>query len=259
VNPPPPPRPVLETRGLTRRFGGFAAVDGVSLSLPPGARHALIGPNGAGKTTLVNLLTGALRPNGGQVLLDGEDVTARPQHLRVKRGLARTFQVNQLFPELTPVEAVSLALCEREGLTARWWCPVRAHRAVEEAAVALLAGLRFQPAELRAPTRGLPYGRQRLLEIALALALRPRVLLLDEPAAGVPPGEGREVLETVAALPRDVAVLLIEHDMDLVFRFASRITVMAQGAVLAEGTPEAIARDPQVREVYLGEGAAAHA
>jgi branched-chain amino acid transport system ATP-binding protein len=231
----------------------------VGLSLPPGARHALIGPNGAGKTTVVNLLTGALRPTAGQVRLDGEDVTALPQHLRVRRGLARTFQVNQLFPDLTPVEAVSLALCERDALTARWWRPVRAHRAIEEEAVMLLAGLRFQPAELRSPTRGLPYGRQRLLEIALALALRPRVLLLDEPAAGVPPGESREVLETVAALPRDVAVLLIEHDMDLVFRFADRITVMAQGAVLAEGTPEAIARNPRVREVYLGEEAAAHA
>lgn len=250
---------VLETRGLTRRFGGFTAVDGVSLSLPPGARHALIGPNGAGKTTLVNLLSGALRPSTGQVLLEGEEVTGLPQHRRVKRGLARTFQVNQLFPDLTPLDAVSLALCEREELSARWWRPVRAHRAVQAEAAALLAGLRFQTAELRTPTRGLPYGRQRLLEIALALALKPRILLLDEPAAGVPPGESHEVLETVAALPRDVTVLLIEHDMDLVFRFAERITVLAQGAVLAEGPPEAIARDPQVRAVYLGEGAAAHA
>ena len=253
------PRPVLETRGLTRRFGGFTAVDGVDLSLAPGARHALIGPNGAGKTTLVNLLTGALRPSAGEVLLQGEDVTALPQHLRVKRGLARTFQVNQLFPELTPLEAVSLALAEREGLTARWWRPVRAHRALEEEAAALLARLHFLPEELGAATRLLPYGRQRLLEIALALALKPRILLLDEPAAGVPPGESREVLETVAALPRDVTVLLIEHDMDLVFRFAERITVLAQGAVLAEGPPEAIARDPRAREVYLGEENTAHA
>jgi len=249
----------LETRGLSRRFGGFTAVDGVDLSLPPGARHALIGPNGAGKTTLLNLLTGALRASAGRVLLGGEDVSALPQHRRAKRGLARTFQVNQLFPDLTPLEAVSLALCEREGLTARWWRSVRAHRAVEEEAAALLARLRFQPADLRAPTRALPYGRQRLLEIALALAMRPRVLLLDEPAAGVPPGESREVLDTVAALPRDVAVLLIEHDMDLVFRFAERITVLAQGAVLAEGPPEAVARDGRVREAYLGEEAAAHA
>jgi branched-chain amino acid transport system ATP-binding protein len=251
--------PVLETRGLTRHFGGFTAVDGVDLALAPGARHALIGPNGAGKTTLLNLLSGALRASAGQVRLAGEDVTALPQHRRVKRGLARTFQVNQLFPDLSPIESVSLALCEREGLTARWWRPVRAQAAVEAEAMALLARLRFAPPEMAAATRLLPYGRQRLLEIALALALRPRILLLDEPAAGVPPGESREVLDTVAALPRDVTVLLIEHDMDLVFRFAERITVLAQGAVLVEGTPEAVARDPRVRQVYLGEEAeAAH-
>jgi branched-chain amino acid transport system ATP-binding protein len=251
--------PVLRTRGLTRRFGGFTAVDGVDLALPAGARHALIGPNGAGKTTLVNLLAGALSATSGRVSLLGEDVTTLPQHLRVRRGLARTFQVNQLFPDLTPLEAVALAIAERERLTARWWRPVRAHRAVEHAAASMLTELRFGRADLTTATRHLPYGRQRLLEIALALALKPRVLLLDEPAAGVPPGESREVLEAVAALPRDVAVLLIEHDMDLVFRFAERITVLAQGAVLAEGPPEAIARDPLVREVYLGEEAALHA
>ena len=246
---------VLETAGLTRRFGGFAAVDGVDLALPAGARHALIGPNGAGKTTLVNLLTGTLRATAGMVRLAGEDVTALSPERRVRRGLARTFQVNQLFPDLAPLEAVTLAVCEREGLTARWWRPVGAHRALVEEAERHLAALRFAPAEMRGATRHLPYGRQRLLEIALALALRPRVLLLDEPAAGVPPGESREVLETVAALPREVAVLLIEHDMDLVFRFAERITVLAQGAVLAEGTPGEIAADPRVREVYLGEAA----
>ncbi|MBX6373609.1 MAG: ABC transporter ATP-binding protein [Acetobacteraceae bacterium] len=250
------PAAALETRGLTRHFGGFTAVDGVSFTLVPGSRHALIGPNGAGKTTFVNLLTGAIRPSAGAVLLEGREVTGLPQHLRVKRGLARTFQINQLFPDLAPIEAVTLALAEREGLTARWWRPVRAHRALEAEAATLLARLRFAPVEMAAPTRDLPYGRQRLLEIALALALRPRVLLLDEPAAGVPPEESREVLEAVAALPRDVTVLLIEHDMDLVFRFAERITVLAQGAVLAEGTPEAVARDPRVREVYLGEATA---
>jgi len=247
----------LATEGLSRTFGGFRAVDGVSLSLPTGARHAVIGPNGAGKTTLVNLLTGALRPIAGRVLLHGEDVTALPQHARVKRGLARTFQVNQLFPDLSPLEAVTLAVCEREGLTARWWRPVPRHAAVAAEAEALLAdALRFPAAAMRAPTRDLAYGRQRLLEIGLALALRPRVLLLDEPVAGVPPGEGREVLDAVAALPRDVTVLLIEHDMDLVFRFAERITVLAAGAVLAEGTPAEVARDGRVREAYLGDAAA---
>ncbi|MBK1658616.1 ABC transporter ATP-binding protein [Paracraurococcus ruber] len=245
----------LATEGLSRDFGGFRAVAGIDLVLAQGARHAVIGPNGAGKTTLVNLLTGALRPTAGRVRLGGEDVTALSQHARVKRGLARTFQINQLFPEFTPVQAVTLALLEREGLTARWWRPVSAHGAVVAEARALLDSLRFAPAEMRAATRSLPYGRQRLLEIALALALRPRVLLLDEPAAGVPPGESRAVLDAVAALPRDVTVLLIEHDMDLVFRFAERITVLAQGAVLVEGPPAEVARDPRVREVYLGEPA----
>ena len=247
--------PVLETEGLTRRFGGFVAVDQVSLSLAPGARHALIGPNGAGKTTLVNLLTGALAASAGSIRLLGQDVTALPQHRRIKRGLARTFQINQLFAELTPVEAVSLAIAEREGLSARWWKPLSAHAAVAAEARALLDRLRLPAADADSPTSGLPYGRQRLLEIALALALKPRVLLLDEPAAGVPPGESREILDSIAALPREVAVLLIEHDMDLVFRFAERITVLAQGAILAEAEPAAIAADARVKEAYLGEPA----
>ena len=249
--------PALETRGLTRRFGGFTAVDAVSFTLAVGARQALIGPNGAGKTTLVNLLSGAIPASAGQVLLGGEDVSALPVHARVQRGLVRTFQISQLFAALSPLESVTLAVLQRAGRGAVWWRPLRRHRAEREEAAALLARLRFTGAEAAAPTDRLPYGKRRLLEIALALALEPRVLLLDEPAAGVPPGESREVLDSVAALPRDVAVLLIEHDMDLVFRFAERITVLAQGAVLAEGTPAEIQRHPAVREAYLGE--AAHA
>jgi branched-chain amino acid transport system ATP-binding protein len=247
----------LETRGLTRRFGGFTAVDDVSFSLPAGARQALIGPNGAGKTTLVNLLSGAIPASAGQVLLGGEDVSGLPVHARVQRGLVRTFQISQLFAELSPLDSVTMAVLQRAGSGAVWWRPLRRHRAERDEAAALLARLRFTEAEAAAPTDRLPYGKRRLLEIALALALKPRVLLLDEPAAGVPPGESREVLDSVAALPRDVAVLLIEHDMDLVFRFAERITVLAQGAVLAEGTPAEIQRHPAVREAYLGE--AAHA
>jgi branched-chain amino acid transport system ATP-binding protein len=249
----------LETQGLTRRFGAVAAVDDISLALPQGARHALIGPNGSGKTTLVSLLAGELVPSAGKVLLDGEDITALSVHARVKRGLARTFQVNQLFPDLTPAESVTLAIAEREGLAACWWRPVARRRRLTDEAESLLGRLRFAAAEMRAPTRDLAYGRRRLLEIALALALRPRVLLLDEPTAGVPPGEGRDVLDTVSALPRDVAVLLIEHDMDLVFRFAERIIVLAQGAVLAGGPPDLVRQDARVREVYLGRAAeAAH-
>ncbi len=244
----------LGTCHLTRRFGGFTAVDAVSFTLMPGARHALIGPNGAGKTTFVNLLSGALPPSEGRVMLFGQDITHLPQHARVRAGLARTFQVNQLFPQFTPLEAVTLAIGEREGQGATWW---RASRAGAEA-TRLLDDLHFPEADRSRVTAELPYGRQRLLEIALALALKPRVLLLDEPAAGVPPAESREVMQAIAALPRDVAVLLIEHDMDLVFRFAERITVLAFGAVLAEGAPEAIAKDPRVREAYLGTAEIAH-
>jgi branched-chain amino acid transport system ATP-binding protein len=244
----------LETRGLTRRFGGFVAVDQVDFSLAPGARHALIGPNGAGKTTLVNLLSGALPASAGSIALFGADITALPQHARARAGLARTFQVNQLFPRFTPLEAVTLAIAERDGQGATWWRPQRR----SDEASGLLDSLAFPEADRSRATAELPYGRQRLLEIALALALKPRVLLLDEPAAGIPPAESREVMQAIAALPRDVAVLLIEHDMDLVFRFAERITVLALGAILAEGTPETIARDARVREAYLGTAEAAH-
>ncbi len=244
--------PALQTEGLVRRFGGFVATSDVSLAVAPGARHALIGPNGAGKTTLVNLLTGFLEPSAGRVLLHGEDVTRLPQHRRVKRGLARTFQINRLFAEFTVLESVTLAVCERLGLGGRFWRPVGAQaRAVDEAA-ALLARLRLLDAA-HTRTGELAYGRQRLVEIALALAAAPRVLLLDEPAAGVPRGESRELFETLAALPAEVTVVLIEHDMDLVFRYADRISVLVGGALLAEGAPAEIAADPQVRAVYLGQ------
>ncbi|MDE2566984.1 MAG: ABC transporter ATP-binding protein [Burkholderiales bacterium] len=244
--------PALQTEGLVKRFGGFVATSDVSLAVAPGARHALIGPNGAGKTTLVNLLTGFLEPSAGRVLLHGEDVTRLPQHRRVKRGLARTFQINRLFAEFTVLESVTLAVCERLGLGARFWRPVGAQpQAVDEAA-ALLARLRLLDAA-HTRTGELAYGRQRLVEIALALAAAPRVLLLDEPAAGVPRGESRELFETLAALPAEVTVVLIEHDMDLVFRYADRISVLVGGALLAEGAPAEIAADPQVRAVYLGQ------
>ena len=215
-------------------------------------RSRLIGPNGAGKTTLINLLTGFLEPSAGTVELQGLDVTRLAQHQRVKRGLARTFQINRLFAELTVLESVTLAVAERMGLAARWWRPVGAHTEAIDAAAALLAQLRLLDVA-HAVTKDLAYGRQRLIEIALALAAQPSVLLLDEPAAGVPTTESRELFETIAQLPREVTVLLIEHDMDLVFRFAERITVLVSGAVLTEGTPQAIAADSRVKEVYLGE------
>src|SRR5262245_33066499 len=213
---------VLETAGLEKHFGGITAVAGLSLSLEKGARHALIGPNGAGKTTVINLLTGVLRPSAGRILLEGEDITALEAHKRVRRGLARTFQINQLFLDLTPLDAVGLAISQRIGAGADWWRLVGTDPVVIEDAVDILTRFHLTDA-MYERTGNLPYGKQRLLEIALAIACRPRVLLLDEPAAGVPEDERHEILATVAALPADVTVLLIEHDMDIVFSFPARI------------------------------------
>ena len=242
----------LQTRNLVKKFGGFVATDDVTLNVAAGARQALIGPNGAGKTTLINLLTGFLEPTAGQVILDGKDVTALAQHQRVKRGVARTFQINRLFADMTVLESVTLAVCEHHGLGACWWKPASAHSGAIEEAAQLLARLRLGDVA-NERTRNLAYGKQRLIEIALALAAQPRVLLLDEPAAGVPTAESRELFETIAALPREVTIVLIEHDMDLVFRFADRISVMVSGALLIEDVPEVIAHDPRVRQLYLGE------
>jgi ABC-type branched-subunit amino acid transport system ATPase component len=242
----------LQTKDLMKKFGGFVATNQVSLNVQAGARHALIGPNGAGKTTLINLLTGFLEPTSGQVILRGDDVTRLAQHQRVKRGLARTFQINRLFAELTVLESVVLAVNERLGLGSRFWKPVASHAQAVDEAVQLLDTLRLSDVA-NAETRNLAYGKQRLIEIALALAAKPQVLLLDEPAAGVPTSESRELFASIAALPRDVTILLIEHDMDLVFRFADQISVLVNGALLTQGSPAQIANDPKVKEVYLGE------
>ncbi|MCO5410655.1 ABC transporter ATP-binding protein [Ralstonia mojiangensis] len=246
------PAPTLSTRGLSRRWGSFHANSDISLSFAPGARHALIGPNGAGKTTFINLLTGTLEPTAGQVLLDEEDITRLPAHQRVKRGITRTFQINTLFPGLTVLESVMLAIFERTGASWHWHRTVASHKDARDEAMALLCRLQLGDDAL-SPTHALPYGKQRLVEIALALATQPRILLLDEPAAGIPSGESTELFEVIASLPRDITILFIEHDMNLVFRFAERISVLVAGRVLAEGTPQEIATDPRVREVYLGE------
>lgn len=242
----------LSTENLRRSFGAFEAVAGVSLDVAAGARHALIGPNGAGKTTLIDLIAGTLRPDAGEVSLGAERITGLPPHARVKRGLARTFQINNLFPGLTVLESVVLAMCERRGRGADFVRPVSSQRAALDEAGALLAQLGLSGAAGH-PTRQLPYGQQRLLEIALALATKPRVLLLDEPAAGIPSGETQLLLQTIQDLPPDLTILLIEHDMSLVFRFAQRISVMVNGRILTEGAPAEVAADPRVREVYLGE------
>jgi branched-chain amino acid transport system ATP-binding protein len=242
----------LRTEGLGKAFGDFRAVHDMTLSFETGARHALIGPNGAGKTTLINLLTGALRPTAGSIFLEGEPITGLPQHARVKRGMTRTFQINTLFPGLSVLDSVVLAICERKGIGRTWHKTVASHRAEIDEAMALLTSLRLQN-DAHTITRNLAYGRQRLVEIALALATQPRILLLDEPAAGVPTGESTELFSVIADLPRNVTILFIEHDMGLVFKFADRITVMVGGQKLVEGTPAEIAADPRVKEVYLGD------
>jgi branched-chain amino acid transport system ATP-binding protein len=246
--------PVLETKGLTKQFGGIVAANDVTLSIEKGARHALIGPNGAGKTTLINLLTGVLRPSAGSIALEGQDITNLEAYKRVQLGIARTFQINQLFADLSPLETIGLAVSERMELGRQWWRTVGSKGIVIEESVGILQ--QFHLADVMDErTINLPYGKQRLLEIALAIACRPRVLLLDEPAAGVPEAERRDILDAVAALPDDVTVLLIEHDMDIVFSFADRISVLVNGALFVEGPPEDVAADPRVKAVYLGEEA----
>jgi ABC-type branched-subunit amino acid transport system ATPase component len=244
----------LETRGLQKQFGALIVTRDLSLKLEAGARHALIGPNGAGKTTVINLLTGVLKPNAGRILLEGNDITDLPVHRRVLRGLSRTFQINQLYADLTPLETIRLAVSERLGRGGDWWRGMGTRDDVNAEIAENLA--RFHLLDVMNDlTATLPYGKQRLLEIAVAIAAKPRVLLLDEPAAGVPASERHHILTAVAALPRDVTVLLIEHDMDLVFSFADRISVLVNGALLVEGRPDEVARNPRVKAVYLGEAA----
>ena len=244
---------VLETRGLLKRFGGITPTNDVSIQIERGARRALIGPNGAGKTTLINLLTGVLEPSAGSIWLDGEDITALAPHLRVRRGIVRTFQINQLFGELTPLQSLALAVSAQLGIGGQWWQPLGTDARVAKVCDTLLAQFHLDDV-MDQKVRQLAYGKRRLLEIATALACAPRVLLLDEPVAGVPEGERQEIFDIVNALPADVSVLLIEHDMDLVFNFATSVTVLVNGAVFAEGDVETIANDPRVKAVYLGEG-----
>ena len=241
----------LGTRGLSKAFGSLPVARDIAIDLPVGARYALIGPNGAGKTTLINLMTGMLAPDAGQIFLGGEDITALGPQARVRRGLARTFQINTLFAGLNALEAVTLAVTERRGRAGQFWRGVGSDSETIDEAYDILRRLKLGDSCYQV-TRELPYGRQRLLEIALALATRPKVLLLDEPAAGVPPEETGEVFEAVAGLSDDLTLLFIEHDMHVVFRFASHIIVLVGGAIFTEGTPAKISDDPGVREVYLG-------
>ena len=243
--------PALSTRGLDKSFGSLVVASGIEFALPQGARYALVGPNGAGKTTLINLMTGMLQPDAGRIFLGDEEITSLRPEERVKRGLVRTFQINSLFPRLSALESVTLAVCERQGHGGAILRSLPTYREAVDEAYAILLSLRLGNDCYR-PTRELAYGQQRLLEIALALATRPRVLLLDEPAAGVPIEGSAELFDAISGLAEHISVLFIEHDMDIVFRFASRIIVMVGGRVLVEGTPEQIAADARVREVYLG-------
>ena len=242
---------MLSTKNLSKSFGSLVVAQDIALELPRGVRYALIGPNGAGKTTLINLMTGMLQPDAGQIFLGGEEITALKPEVRVRQGLARTFQINTLFPNLTALESVTLAVLERDGHAHNWWQRLPRFGAAIDEAQAILGSLGLSSASSRR-TNELPYGQQRLLEIALALATRPRVLLLDEPAAGVPKDESAALFDAIAGLSRELTILFIEHDMDVVFRFAARIVVMVAGRILVQGAPDEIARDERVREVYLG-------
>jgi branched-chain amino acid transport system ATP-binding protein len=244
--------PLLETRSVSRNFGALAAARDINFKLEEGARQALIGPNGAGKTTFINLLTGVLLPSSGTVLLKGDDITTMEQAARVKRGIARTFQINRLFRGLSVLENVYIAIAERVGAATNMFTPAGRRRDVIDEAMHLLQSLKLAD-DAHHTISELPYGRQRLVELAIALGLKPEVLLLDEPAAGVPSAESHIILDAIDALPKSIGVLIIDHDMDLVFRFAKRITVLVRGAIFAEGTPKEIGANPDVRAVYLGQ------
>jgi branched-chain amino acid transport system ATP-binding protein len=243
--------PSLEARALQKSFGAHRVIDNVALTLATGERRALIGPNGAGKTTLINLLAGRLKPDGGAILMNGVDITRESEATRARTGLARTFQINSLFRNLTVFENIYLAVSEQLLSAGHALRPALAEEETVARTETLIRDLGLASVA-RSSVQLLPYGVQRLVEIAIALGLRPKVLLLDEPAAGVPAGETGVILDLVKALPAEITVLLIDHDMDVVFRFAERITVLAQGMVLAEGPPDEIARHERVREVYLG-------
>jgi branched-chain amino acid transport system ATP-binding protein len=243
--------PVLSVRGLCKNFGALIVAQSIDVDLMAGARVGLIGPNGAGKTTFVNLLTGFLHPDAGTIMLGGLAIETMAAEKRVHHGLARTHQINTLLVEMNVRDNVAIAISERDKLA---WRTIRYKpqwRACLEEAQSRLEQIGIGPIGDRI-VRELPYGQQRLLEIAIALALKPRVLLLDEPAAGVPAAETHHIHEVLSKLPKDIAILIIEHDMDVIFRFAQEIIVLVQGRVLRRGVPAAIAADPEVRAVYLG-------
>jgi ABC-type branched-subunit amino acid transport system ATPase component len=243
----------IQTKGVCMSFGALTVAEDINFELPVGARHALIGPNGAGKTTFVNLLTGRLTPTSGSVFLGGHEVTHLSQAQRVKQGLGRTFQINTLFNKMSVLDNVCLSVAEREGISNQFWSTAASQKRIIEESFELLDLLGITN-DSKVLAKDLPYGKQRLVEMAIALGLKPKVLLLDEPAAGVPSIESHRILQAIDSLPSEIAIMIIEHDMDLVFKFAKKITVLVQGKILCEGTPDEIANDRRVHQVYLGEG-----
>jgi branched-chain amino acid transport system ATP-binding protein len=249
--------PALQARGLRKAYGALIVTDDVDLSLASGCRHALIGPNGAGKTTLVGLLSGALQPDAGRIALAGEDITDIGAHRRVKRGLVRTFQVSSLFPNFSVAENLYLAISEHAGVTSSLFKVAGLQRALLERVEALIERMGLQDDAHRQVSM-MAYGKQRLLELAIALALEPKVLLLDEPAAGIPVAEAGLVLDAIESLPADIAVLMIEHDMQMVRRFATEVSVLVNGRILMSGKPEDVMSSDEVRAVYLGRASREH-
>jgi ABC-type branched-subunit amino acid transport system ATPase component len=244
---------VLDVQGLSKNFGSLEVTRNVTFALEEGARCALIGPNGAGKTTFLNLISGRLQPTAGTIRLVGRDVTRASEASRVKAGLGRTFQITSLFRKLTVHENLALAVREHQGVARLLWPNRRVRARVDARVAGILTALRLQ-ADAHTPVEILPYGVQRMVELGVAMALEPKLLLLDEPAAGVPRDEVGVIFDAIAQLPKSMAVLLIEHDIDVVFRFASRIAVLVAGAILVEGTPAEISQHAEVRSLYLGEG-----
>jgi branched-chain amino acid transport system ATP-binding protein len=243
--------PILEARDLHMAFGGLVVFERLNFALGRGERHAIIGPNGAGKTTFVSLVTGLLRPTSGDVLFDGRVITQETPQQRVKAGIARTFQINSLFKALNPLASLVIALAQRDGRANVSLRSVSRERKLIDEANELLAKFGLAGDALTV-TETLPYGKQRLLEVALAFALRPQLLLLDEPAAGLSTAQGHELFRQLAVLTADTTVLFIEHDMNLVFRYADRVSVFAAGALVVQDTPDKIRAHARVREVYLG-------
>lgn len=246
-------QPILNVRGLVKRFGGLLATDHVDLTVQPGEIHALIGPNGAGKTTLISQLMGELKPNEGTVELAGQSLDALPTARRVGLGLARTFQITCLLPDYTVLDNIALAVQVRQGHSFRFWKNVRSDRSLRDEASAFLTGTGLEPRENEL-VANLSHGEQKQLELAVALATQPRLLLLDEPMAGLGHAESQQMIETLRGLKNQVSMLLVEHDMDAVFALADRISVLVYGRVIASGSVDEIRQNPEVRTAYLGEG-----